>query len=89
MKLDGCGRKVAYPQRDAQLAEWIRVKRENKQPVSRRIITNEPVNIFRGTELKVVIAFLKVYNTKLSYGFRFLWDGLISSSSVTTLSCAA
>lgn len=55
MKLDGGGRKVAYPNLDAELAEWIRLKRENKQPVSRRTIKNEAVHVFLGTELKVFL----------------------------------
>ena len=61
MKLDGGGRKVVCPELDNQLAKWIWAKRENKQPVSRRIIRNEAVRIFRGTEVKVNFNF---YGTK-------------------------
>jgi Tc5 transposase DNA-binding domain len=52
MKLDGSRRKVAYPELDEQVADWVRMKRENKQPVSRRIILNEAANVFSRTEIK-------------------------------------
>ena len=52
-RIDGAGRPVTHEDLDQSLAEWIRVMRENKQLVSRRIITNKAVEIFRGTELKV------------------------------------
>uniref|UniRef100_A0A915CLR4 Brinker DNA-binding domain-containing protein n=1 Tax=Ditylenchus dipsaci TaxID=166011 RepID=A0A915CLR4_9BILA len=38
-KLDGGGRHVIFPELDVQMAEWIRDKRENKQPVTRLDIT--------------------------------------------------
>ena len=62
MKLDGGGRKVKYLELDLELAEWIREKRENKQPVSRRIIRNKAVEIFRGTDLKVNFTRSKIWD---------------------------
>uniref|UniRef100_A0A915EUU4 HTH CENPB-type domain-containing protein n=1 Tax=Ditylenchus dipsaci TaxID=166011 RepID=A0A915EUU4_9BILA len=50
MKLNGGGRKVAYPERDVQLAQWIRETRENKQPVSRRIISTKAAELFQKLE---------------------------------------
>uniref|UniRef100_A0A915D1Q4 HTH CENPB-type domain-containing protein n=1 Tax=Ditylenchus dipsaci TaxID=166011 RepID=A0A915D1Q4_9BILA len=46
-RLDGGGRYVSNPELDVELAEWVRIKRENKQPVSRQIITNKATELFR------------------------------------------
>uniref|UniRef100_A0A915DBB2 HTH CENPB-type domain-containing protein n=1 Tax=Ditylenchus dipsaci TaxID=166011 RepID=A0A915DBB2_9BILA len=51
-KLDGGGRPLLRPELDIQLAEWIRESRENKLPMSRRIISLEATQLFEGTGLK-------------------------------------
>uniref|UniRef100_A0A915DUK7 HTH CENPB-type domain-containing protein n=1 Tax=Ditylenchus dipsaci TaxID=166011 RepID=A0A915DUK7_9BILA len=51
--LDGDGRQVNNPELDVELAEWIREKREHKQPVSRRIISNKAGEVFLETDMKV------------------------------------
>ena len=80
MRLDGGGRNVTYPERDMQLAEWIKDKGENKQPVSRRIIANKAANVFLSTQLKVFFYLLD----GMTRNFRSLLAGLQSFSSAIT-----
>lgn len=39
---------------DQDLAEWVRLKRENKLPVSRRLIRMQASNLFKNTDMKVI-----------------------------------
>jgi Tc5 transposase DNA-binding domain len=52
-RLSGGGRRVLYPALDQELADWIKEKRENKQPVSRLTIRHKATTIFRDTDIKV------------------------------------
>jgi hypothetical protein len=63
MRLDGGGRHTLHPDIDTELAEWVRLMRENKRMVSRRIIRNKAIVMFRGTEVKVGLAGLMSHDT--------------------------
>ncbi len=74
MRLDGAGRRLLRPDLDAELVDWIREKRENKQLVSRRIISNKATELFRGTDIKVGtdMAFIeRTWLSPLSPHFRY------------------
>jgi hypothetical protein len=62
-RLDGGGRHTLHPEIDEELAEWVRQMRENKRMVSRRIIRNKAIEMFRGTEVKVGLAELMSHDT--------------------------
>jgi len=47
MRLDDGGRHILHPEADDELAKWVRLMRENKRMVSRRIIKNKAVELFR------------------------------------------
>ena len=46
---------MLYPDRDEELATWVREMRQNKKLVSRRIISDKATSVFRDTDLKVSI----------------------------------
>uniref|UniRef100_A0A915EC86 HTH CENPB-type domain-containing protein n=1 Tax=Ditylenchus dipsaci TaxID=166011 RepID=A0A915EC86_9BILA len=69
-KLDGGGRHVTFPKLDAELADWIRQKRENKQPVSRPIISTQAAEIFRGKDLKISVGWLTSFLCRNNFVLR-------------------
>uniref|UniRef100_A0A915MZS3 HTH CENPB-type domain-containing protein n=1 Tax=Meloidogyne javanica TaxID=6303 RepID=A0A915MZS3_MELJA len=51
-RLDGGGRKVLHMDLEKELADWVKEMRERKLLVSRRIIRNKALEIFKNTDLK-------------------------------------
>jgi len=55
IRLDGGGRRITNPDVELQLANWVRLQRSRKHPVSRRLLRIEAHRVQEDCETKVVI----------------------------------
>uniref|UniRef100_A0A915E9D1 Transposase n=1 Tax=Ditylenchus dipsaci TaxID=166011 RepID=A0A915E9D1_9BILA len=70
-RVEGGARNVLHGILDDQLADWIRDKRQNKLPVSRRIIRNEAMSTFGNTDMKNMASDLKWLARKIPQASQF------------------
>uniref|UniRef100_A0A915EKQ7 HTH CENPB-type domain-containing protein n=1 Tax=Ditylenchus dipsaci TaxID=166011 RepID=A0A915EKQ7_9BILA len=65
-RLYGGGRSVLHPDLDEELASWVREMKQNKESISRRIISNKAMQLFSNTEVKIsngwLSSFMKRHN---------------------------